>query len=146
MMSGKAARFTAAVAAITFAGVACGHVDAEGSKPTQLLIRIAELEIDPAKLDEYKAALMQEIEDSVRLEAGVLALNAVSINGNPAQIRSLEVYASREAYEAHLRSPHFVRYKVSTEKMVKSLKLLPTTPIRLCSKAGFVPEGLPNCM
>ena len=40
------------------------------------------------------------------------------------QIRILEIYANREAYEAHLKTPHFQKYKTSTLKMVKSLKLV----------------------
>ena len=43
---------------------------------------------------------------------------------NPAEIRILEIYADKEAYEAHLQTPHFKHYKTSTLKMVKSLKLI----------------------
>ena len=35
-------------------------------------MRLAELEIDPAQVDSYKAALKEEIEASIRLEPGVL--------------------------------------------------------------------------
>ena len=42
-------------------------------------MRLAELEIDPAQLDSYKAALKEEIEASIRLEPGVLTLFAVSV-------------------------------------------------------------------
>ena len=34
------------------------------------LVRLAELEIDPAQVDSYKAALKEEIEASIRLEPG----------------------------------------------------------------------------
>ena len=40
------------------------------------LVRIAELEVDPAQLDAYKIALRQEIEASIRVEPGVLSLYA----------------------------------------------------------------------
>ena len=43
---------------------------------------------------------------------------------SPTQIRLLEIYANREAYESHLKTPHFQHYKTSTLKMVKSLKLI----------------------
>ncbi len=39
-----------------------------------------------------------------------------------------------EAYKAHLEAPHFKKYKATTEKMVKSLKLVRTTPIMLGAK------------
>jgi len=49
--------------------------------------RMAELEIDPAQLENYKAALREEIETSIRVEPGVLTLYAVSVKGNPAHKR-----------------------------------------------------------
>ena len=103
-------------------------------RPADLMVRIAELEIDPAHLDAYKAILAEEQEASVRLEPGVLMLHSVALADSPTSIRLLEVYASRGAYEAHIQSPHFVKYKTSTETMVKSLRLVETKPILLCAK------------
>jgi quinol monooxygenase YgiN len=71
------------------------------------LVRIAELEIDPAQLERYKAALKEEIETSIRVEPGVLTLYAVAEKENPARIRIFEMYAGVEAYKAHLETPHF---------------------------------------
>jgi quinol monooxygenase YgiN len=56
------------------------------------IVRIAELEIDPAQLDAYKLALKEEIETSIRVEPGVLTLYAVSLKEHPEQIRLLETY------------------------------------------------------
>jgi quinol monooxygenase YgiN len=100
------------------------------------LVRIAELEIDPAQLDAYRSALKEEISTSIRVEPGVLTLYAVSIKDHPNQIRLFEQYASQAAYEAHLQSPHFKRYKGRTQGMVRSLKLIETSPILLGTKAG----------
>jgi quinol monooxygenase YgiN len=36
--------------------------------------------------------------------------------------------------QAHLQSPHFLKYKEQTRKMVKTLTLLDTDPILLGSK------------
>jgi quinol monooxygenase YgiN len=110
-----------------------------------LMVRIAELEIDPAQLDAYKALLAEEQEASVRLEPGVLMLHSVALADSPTSIRLLEVYASRSAYEAHIQSPHFVKYKTSTETMVKSLRLVDTTPILLCAKARGPAGGPATC-
>ncbi len=99
------------------------------------VVRLAELEIDPAQLENYKVALREEIEASIRLEPGVLTLYAVSVKGNPAQIRIFEMYADADAYKAHLETPHFKKYKTSTQQMVKSLKLVETDPILLGAKA-----------
>ena len=43
---------------------------------------------------------------------------------NPNQIRLLEIYASKAAYEAHIKTPHFLTYKTSTMAMVKKLELI----------------------
>ncbi len=95
------------------------------------MVRLAELEIDPPQLAAYKAALAEEIDASLRNEPGVLMLEAVSLKEEPTQIRILEVYASVSAYAAHLESPHFRKYKATTQGMVKSLKLHEVEPIRI---------------
>lgn len=98
------------------------------------VVRMAELEIDPDTLESYRALLKEEIEASVALEDGVLSLSAVSIRGNPNRIRILEVYADQEAYEAHLQTPHFLKYKNQTAHMVTSLTLIEVDPIAMCAK------------
>ena len=98
------------------------------------VVRLAELEIDPARLKEYKAALREEIETSIRVEPGVLTLYAVSLREHPSQIRLFETYADPAAYKAHLDSPHFKKYKAATQGMVKSLTLLETDTILLGAK------------
>lgn len=46
-----------------------------------------------------------------------------------------EIYQSREAYLAHLKTPHFLKYKTAVENIVKSLKLIPVDPIAPGSQA-----------
>lgn len=110
----------------------CGRAPAE--KTQGRMVRIAELEIDPAQLENYKAELREEIAASIRLEPGVLTLYAVSLKDNPASIRILETYADVDAYKAHIESPHFQKYRSNTEAMVKSLKLVETNPVFLGAK------------
>jgi quinol monooxygenase YgiN len=43
---------------------------------------------------------------------------------HPTEIRILEIYKNREAYESHLKTAHFLKYKTTTLKMVRSLKLI----------------------
>jgi len=98
------------------------------------LVRLAELEIDPGQLENYQAALREEIDASIRVEPGVLTLYAVAEKDNPSHIRIFEMYADADAYQAHLESPHFKKYKATTKEMVKSLKLVETTPVMLGAK------------
>ena len=102
--------------------------------PEQSVIRLAELEIDPGQLPAYTAALKDEIETSIRIEPGVLKLYAVALKDHPNQIRLFECYRDLDAYQSHLLTPHFMKYKTRTQKMVKSLTLIETEPIALGSK------------
>jgi quinol monooxygenase YgiN len=98
-------------------------------------VRVAEIEIDPAQLDAYKIAAREQIEAAVRLEPGVLALYSVSDKDNPAHVFVFEMYADLNAYNAHLDTAHFKKYKISTQGMVNSLKLRDTVPIQLGAKS-----------
>jgi quinol monooxygenase YgiN len=89
-----------------------------------MLVRISEIQIHLEHLDEYNAILKEEAEASVRLEPGVISIFPMYQKGNPTEVRILEIYADREAYESHLKTPHFLKYKTTTLEMVKSLKLV----------------------
>lgn len=92
-------------------------------------VRLARLVIDPNQLEQYKAILKEEAETSVRIEPGVLTLFAVQEKDNPTHFTILEIYADSAAYEAHLQTPHCIRYKTGTQNMIKSLELIETTPL-----------------
>jgi len=100
----------------------------------QQIVRIAQLEIDPEQLQAYLGFLKEEIEASIRLEPGVLMLHATARKDAPHRVQLLEVYASRAAYEAHIASPHFLRYKAGTIAMVRALELVEVDPILLAAK------------
>jgi quinol monooxygenase YgiN len=109
---------------------------ARGQEVDQRHIQIAEIEVDPAQLDSYKAAVQEQIDAAIRLEPGVLVLYSVSSKDNPARVTVFEIYRDRQAYLAHLQAPHFLKYKAFVEKMVKSLKLIPVDPVKLGAKSG----------
>jgi len=101
----------------------------------RLYVQEAEIEIDPAQLEDYKAAVTEQIETATRVEPGVLVLYAVSEKDNPARVRVFEIYRDADAYRSHLETAHFKEYKTTTEKMVRSLNLIQTTPILLGTMA-----------
>lgn len=98
-------------------------------------VQVAEIEIDPAQMDAYRAAVQEQIDAAIRKEPGVMVLFAVSEKDNPTHVRVFEVYRDRNAYQAHLGSDHFKKYKTTVEKMVKSLKLVQASPIMLGAKS-----------
>ena len=114
----------------------CG-CSAMGKDSKEPYVRVAEIEIDPAQLEPYKAAVKEQIEAAIRLEPGVLALYSVTDKENPAHIFVFEMYADVDAYKAHLKTDHFKKYKVTTLDMVKSLKLRETVPILLGAKSRW---------
>lgn len=93
------------------------------------VVHLAKLEIHPAQLEGYQAALKEHIETALRVEPGVLTLYPVADAAHPERITVLEIYASPAAYQAHLQSPHFLKYKRGTQAMVKSLELIDTIPL-----------------
>jgi quinol monooxygenase YgiN len=93
------------------------------------LVRLANLVIDSAQLENYKSFLTEEIETSVHVEPGVLTLFAVSETNRPTHITILEIYANEAAYQAHVKTAHFLKYKNGTSKMVKSLVLTEGIPL-----------------
>jgi quinol monooxygenase YgiN len=89
-----------------------------------MIVRLSEIDIDPSYLDEYQRILKEEAEASVRLEPGVIAIFPMHRQDDPNAVRILEIYASRQAYESHIESPHFQKYKTTTLHMVKGLRLV----------------------
>ena len=89
----------------------------------QPLVRIAEIEIDPARIDEYKALLAGVMERSMALEPGVLSLSAASLSDAPPIFRVFEVYRDGAAYQDHLQTDHFRAYKAKVETIVRALVL-----------------------
>lgn len=89
-----------------------------------MMVRISEIEIVPEHLEAYKAILKEEAAASVIIEPGVIAIFPMYQKENPTQLRIVEIYADKKAYESHLQTPHFQHYKTSTLKMVKTLNLV----------------------
>lgn len=103
--------------------------EASAVSPANNLVRLSKITVDPAQLDAYNAYLKEEIEASMSLEPGVLTLYATADKKQPNKITILEIYADREAYEKHIQTPHFQKYKQGTLSMVEELELTDTTPL-----------------
>lgn len=110
---------------------ACNKPQAE---PKKQLIRIAKIEIDSAQLDDYNALLKEGIETAMRVEPGVLSLQAVADKHHPTHITVFEIYADTNAYKTHIETPHFKKYKTAVKPMVKSLELVDVTAVAIGTK------------
>ena len=104
----------------------------EHAKPVSAeknLVRLSKITVDPTQIDAYNAFLKEEIEASMKLEPGVLTLYATAEKDAPHKVTILEIYADRAAYEKHLQTPHFQKYKQGTLEMVKELELVDVKPL-----------------
>jgi quinol monooxygenase YgiN len=106
----------------------------DGNQNAHQYIRIAELEIDPAQLTNFHAAIKESVETAVRVEPGVLALYAVSEKDDSVRIRVFEIYTDADAYKTHLETPHFKKFRAVTATMVKSRKLMDAVPVAMSAK------------
>jgi quinol monooxygenase YgiN len=80
-------------------------------------------------LETYLAFAKEVGTVSMSTEPGVVGLFSMQDKANPGKVYILEVYADQEAYQAHLQTAHFKKYKEGTADMVKSLKLIDTNPM-----------------
>ena len=108
-------------------------------EPDNHFVQLAEIKVGHEWIAAYQAALRREIASTMRLEPGVLSLYAVAHKDDPSRVTILEVYASREAYEAHRQRASFMKYKAETAHMVRSLRLVPGLPLL---RDGKLPSGL----
>jgi quinol monooxygenase YgiN len=92
-------------------------------------VRLARIVVDSTRLASYKALLKEGVEAAMRKEPGVLSLYAVFEQKKPNHLTILEVYADEAAYQAHLKTPHFLKYKNGTQDMVQELELVETDPL-----------------
>lgn len=104
---------------------------AQDKKP---YVRIAKIVIDTAQLENYQAALKEHAQAAVSKEPGVLTLYAVYDKELPTNVTVFEIYASVQAYQSHIQTPHFLKYKTTVKDMVKSLVLTDVVPIALETK------------
>ncbi len=99
------------------------------SSQGQMLVRLAEIEVYPQYLTAYLEAAKEIQIESLNTEPGVLCLFPTQMKEDSTQVRILEIYASQEAYQHHIQTAHFLKYKKGTLHMVKSLKLQDLSPL-----------------
>ena len=93
------------------------------------IVRLAEIEVYPDKLEDYLAYAKEVGTVSMAVEPGVIGLFSMQDKADPSKVYILEVYADQQAYQNHIQTAHFKKYKEGTAEMVKSLKLIDTNPL-----------------
>lgn len=100
-----------------------------------MIVRISEIEVYPEYLKEYLEYAHTVGATSVKVEPGVICIYPMQQLKDDCQIRILEIYASQEAYQSHIKTEHFQTYKQGTLHMVKNLELV--------DMRQMAPESLP---
>ncbi len=98
------------------------------------IVRLAKIQVDPSQLEAYNAALKEQMSTAIRIEPGVLTYYAVADKTDPSHITILEIYADTAAYQSHIETPHFKKYKATVQHMVKSLELVDVNLIGFARK------------
>lgn len=101
------------------------------------MVRLAKIEVDSAQLKSYNAALLEQMHTAIKLEPGVLTYYAVADQKDPSRITILEIYADTAAYQQHIATAHFKKYKKTVEHMVKKLELVNVSLIGSAKQPGL---------
>jgi quinol monooxygenase YgiN len=101
------------------------------------MYRIAKIKVDANQLERYQVALKEQMNTAIQLEPGVLSYTVVADKKDANSITIFEVYASLEAYQSHIATPHFKKYKETVKDMVLSLELIDTELVARVQKADY---------
>ena len=107
------------------------------SQNSNRVYRIAKIKVDINKLVEYKQALHEQMKAAIEIEPGVLSYTAVADKKDPTLITILEVYSNHEAYQSHILTSHFRKYKETVKDMVLSLELVDTDLVVSAKKSNY---------
>lgn len=93
--------------------------------------------LKPSKDDAFRAAVMPEMAQSLKVEPGVLAIYAGTLQDHPEQWFFFEVYESEAAYQTHRRTPHFQAYLRHTADLLQDKHFVDITPTLLMNRGGL---------
>ncbi len=92
------------------------------------IVRLSRITVAPEWLEEYLIWATECGRQSMAQESGGMMFS-MSDKAQPNLITILEIYADEEAYQKHIQSEHFQKYKKGTLEMVQNLELLDQTPL-----------------
>ena len=101
------------------------------------MYRIAKIKVDRNQLELYKSALREQMNTAIKVEPGVLSYTVVADKNDASLITIMEVYANLDAYQSHILTPHFKKYKETVKNMVLSLELIDTELIERVRKTDY---------
>ncbi len=133
----KLCRIQRAISVLLMTGILVTIAFTSNAQSSNRIYRIAKIKVDANQLSAYKVALQEQMNAAIKLEPGVLSYTAVADKKDATQITILEVYASPEAYQSHVLTPHFKKYKETVKDMVLALELIDTELVVSAKKDSY---------
>jgi (4S)-4-hydroxy-5-phosphonooxypentane-2,3-dione isomerase len=131
----KSIRTSAAVLALgVFAWMLLAAPGQRADAQAPLHIAAIDLDIVPAEIEKFKAALTENGAASVK-EPGCREFNIHVLANNPNHIFIYEVYDNEAAAQAHRQTDHFKKYAATTANMVAKREVRVMTPVAMNAKA-----------
>ena len=120
-----------AVAAWMLLAVPSQRADAQTAP---LFVAAIDLDIVPAEIEKFKAALKENAAASVK-EPGCREFNIHLLASNPNHIFIYEVYDNEAVAQAHRQTDHFKKYAAATANMVAKREVRAMASVAMNAKA-----------
>ena len=76
-----------------------------------MYVLVVTIDIKPAFREPFIAAMLDDARGSVTNEPGCLRFDVIQDEKEPNRIYLYEVYADRAAFDHHMTTPHFLKWK-----------------------------------
>lgn len=88
--------------------------------PALMFTVVVEFHIQPAHVQAFREAMVNNARQSVANEAGCHVFDVCCDPADPTLFFLYELYDSAEAFAIHLKAPHFLDFDLATRHMVQS--------------------------
>jgi quinol monooxygenase YgiN len=85
---------------------------------------LVEFNLKPGCLEPFTAAVRENAALSVRDEPGCRRFDVLTPRDGSERIVLYEIYDGRAAFDAHLETPHYARFKEATQEMIAGRVML----------------------
>ncbi len=76
-----------------------------------MYVIVAPIKIKPEHKEAFIESMLDDAVGSVSNEPGCLRFNVIQDRENPNKIYLFEVYKDKAAFDAHLQTPHFIKWR-----------------------------------
>lgn len=74
-------------------------------------VLVVTIDIQPDRIADFLKAMRADAVGSVTREPGCLRFDIIQDEQKPSRIYLYEVYANKDAFDAHLKTPHFLTWQ-----------------------------------